>query len=46
MISADVKAVLDVQHGRTPHLVVNRAVLDSERWRARMADFRARFGPD
>jgi phosphoglycerate dehydrogenase-like enzyme len=44
--AADVKAVLDVQHGRTPHLVVNRAVLDSERWRGRMADFRARFGPD
>jgi phosphoglycerate dehydrogenase-like enzyme len=44
--AADVKAVLDVQHGRTPRLVVNRAVLDSERWRGRMADFRARFGPD
>jgi D-3-phosphoglycerate dehydrogenase len=44
--AADAKAVLDVQHGRTPRLVVNRAVLDSERWRARMADFRARFGPD
>ena len=42
--AADVKAVLDVQHGRTPHLVVNRAVLDSERWRTRMADFRSRFG--
>ena len=27
--AADVKAVLDVQHGRTPRLVVNRAVLDS-----------------
>ena len=44
--AADVKAVLDVQHGRTPRLVVNRAVLDSERWRGRVADFRARFGPD
>jgi phosphoglycerate dehydrogenase-like enzyme len=43
--AADVKAVLDVQQGRSPHLVVNRAVLDSERWRARMADFRTRFGP-
>jgi phosphoglycerate dehydrogenase-like enzyme len=42
--AADVKAVLDVQQGRTPHLVVNRAVLDSERWRGRMADFRIRFG--
>ena len=44
--AADVKAVLDVRHGRAPRLVVNRAVLDSERWRGRMADFRARFGPD
>jgi len=36
--------VLDVSYGNTPHLVVNRAVLDSERWRTRMADFRSRFG--
>jgi phosphoglycerate dehydrogenase-like enzyme len=42
--AGDVKAVLDVEHGRTPHLVVKRAVLDSERWRNRMADFRSRFG--
>ena len=42
--AADVKAVLDVQHGRTPHRVVNRAVLDTERWQRRIADFRARFG--
>ena len=41
--AADVKAVLDVQHGRTPYLVVNRAVLDTERWRRRMTDFRIRF---
>ena len=42
--AADVKAVLDVQHGQTPYLVVNRAVIDTERWQRRMADFRARFG--
>jgi phosphoglycerate dehydrogenase-like enzyme len=42
--AADVKAVLDVQHGREPRLVVNRAVLDGERWRRRVADYRARFG--
>jgi D-3-phosphoglycerate dehydrogenase len=40
--AADAKAVLDVQHGRTPHLVVNRAVLDTEIWRRRMANFRIR----
>ena len=42
--AADVKAVLEVQHGREPRGVVNRAVLKSERWRKRLADFRARFG--
>jgi phosphoglycerate dehydrogenase-like enzyme len=42
--AADVKAVLDVQHGREPRIVVNKAVLASERWRKRMAEFRARFG--
>ena len=42
--AADVKAVLEVQHGREPRGVVNRAVLKSERWRKRLEDFRARFG--
>jgi phosphoglycerate dehydrogenase-like enzyme len=43
--AADVKAVLEVQHGREPRLVVNTAVLESDRWRRRLADYRARFGP-
>ena len=42
--AADVKAVLDVQHGREPRLVVNKAVLATETWKKRMAGFRARFG--
>jgi D-3-phosphoglycerate dehydrogenase len=42
--AADVKAVLEVQHGREPRGVVNRAVLQSERWQRRLEDFRARFG--
>ena len=42
--AADVKAVLDVQHGREPRLVVNKAVLATETWKKRMAEFRARFG--
>jgi D-3-phosphoglycerate dehydrogenase len=42
--AADVKAVLDVQHGREPRIVVNKAVLASERWRNRRVEFRARFG--
>jgi phosphoglycerate dehydrogenase-like enzyme len=42
--AADVRAVLDVQHGREPRVVVNRAVLDTSLWRKRLAGFRSRFG--
>jgi D-3-phosphoglycerate dehydrogenase len=42
--AADVRAVLDVQHGREPHLVVNKGVLATDRWQERMAEFRSRFG--
>jgi D-3-phosphoglycerate dehydrogenase len=42
--AADVRAVLDVQHGREPRGVVNRTVLASERWQGRLTDYRARFG--
>jgi phosphoglycerate dehydrogenase-like enzyme len=41
--AADVKAVLDVQHGREPRGIVNRAVLSTPRWQARLADYRSRF---
>lgn len=41
--AADVKAVLEVQHGRVPRGVVNRAVLESERWRARLDRYRTSF---
>jgi D-3-phosphoglycerate dehydrogenase len=43
--AADVRAVLDVQHGRTPHLVVNKEVLGTAIWKKRMDEFRGRFGP-
>ncbi|MGA2044882.1 MAG: NAD(P)-dependent oxidoreductase [Roseiarcus sp.] len=43
--AADVRAVLDVQHGRQPHLVVNKSVLSTPIWQKRMTDFQARFGP-
>jgi hypothetical protein len=36
--------VLDVQHGREPHLVVNKTVLATDRWQKRMAEFRSRIG--
>jgi phosphoglycerate dehydrogenase-like enzyme len=42
--AADVRAVLDVQHGREPRGVVNRAVLATEVWKKRLADFGRRFG--
>jgi phosphoglycerate dehydrogenase-like enzyme len=42
--AADVRAVLDVQHGREPRLVVNKSVLKTDHWKKRMAEFRARFG--
>jgi phosphoglycerate dehydrogenase-like enzyme len=42
--AADVKAVLEVQHGRVPRGVVNRAVLDSEIWKKRLEENRKRFG--
>jgi D-3-phosphoglycerate dehydrogenase len=41
--AADVKAVLDVRHGREPRIVVNKAVLASEKWHQRMTALRARF---
>jgi phosphoglycerate dehydrogenase-like enzyme len=41
---ADVKAVIDTQHGRAPRGVVNRQVLDLPRFRARLDGYRGRFG--
>jgi phosphoglycerate dehydrogenase-like enzyme len=41
--AADVRAVLDVQQGREPRGVVNRAVLSSDAWRRKVEDFRAHF---
>lgn len=42
--AADIRAVLDVQHGREPRGVVNRSVLASEAWRTKLQTFHARFG--
>lgn len=41
--TADVKAVQDVMHGRDPAGVVNRAVLETSKWRERLADYAKRF---
>ena len=42
--AADVRAVLDVQQGRVPGAVVNRAVLETAAWKARMEALARRFG--
>jgi phosphoglycerate dehydrogenase-like enzyme len=42
--AADVNAVLDIQHGRTPSGVVNRTVLQDTRFKARLEANRGRFG--
>jgi phosphoglycerate dehydrogenase-like enzyme len=42
--AADVKAVLDVMKGEVPRGVVNRAVLDLPRFKARLEAFKARYG--
>jgi D-3-phosphoglycerate dehydrogenase len=42
--AADVKAVIDVQHGRVPRGIVNRTVLESPAWKKRLEGFRKRLG--
>jgi phosphoglycerate dehydrogenase-like enzyme len=42
--AADVRAVLEVQHGREPRGVVNRKVLESARFKAKLDQFAKRFG--
>ena len=42
--AADVEAVLSVKHGRAPRAVVNRAVLETGAWKARLDALGRRFG--
>jgi D-3-phosphoglycerate dehydrogenase len=42
--AADVKAVLEVQRGGVPRGVVNREVLDDDKWKKRLAELGRRFG--
>jgi D-3-phosphoglycerate dehydrogenase len=44
MGAADVAAVFDLMAGRPPRGIVNRAIVYSELWRAKVERFRARFG--
>ena len=42
--ASDVRAVLDVMHGRDPVGIVNRPVLATPAWRKRLEGYRASFG--
>jgi phosphoglycerate dehydrogenase-like enzyme len=42
--AADVKAVLDIQHGRCRAVSSTGAVLDQPRFKARLEAYRSRFG--
>jgi len=42
--AADVKAVLDIQHGRVPRGIVNRAVTEQAEFKKKLEAYRARFG--
>ena len=42
--AADVRAALDISKGIVPRGVVNRAVLDSAVFKAKLADYAKRFG--
>jgi len=42
--ASDVRAVLDVMHGRDPTGIVNRPVLSTPAWRQRLEGYRGRFG--
>ncbi len=42
--AADIRAVLDIQHGRTPRGVVNVEILDTPKFKARLENYRSRFG--
>jgi D-3-phosphoglycerate dehydrogenase len=42
--ASDVRAVLDVMHGREPGGIVNRPLLSTAAWRQRLQGYRARFG--
>ncbi len=42
--AADVKAVLDVMHGRVPTGIVNREVVDQPAWQDKLKRYRQAFG--
>jgi D-3-phosphoglycerate dehydrogenase len=41
--AADIRAVLDIQHGRIPRGIVNRAVLEKPNFRRKLEEYRRQF---
>ena len=41
--AADVRAALDIMHGKVPRGIVNRQVIDDPRWQAKLKEFGDRF---
>jgi phosphoglycerate dehydrogenase-like enzyme len=42
--AADVRAVLDVMHGRDPVAIVNRPILQHPEWKAKLKSYKSKFG--
>src|SRR4029079_12895866 len=42
--AADIRAVLDIQHGRNPRGIVNRSVLERPSFRRKLEEYRRQFG--
>jgi D-3-phosphoglycerate dehydrogenase len=42
--AADVKAVLDVMHGRVPTGIVNRKIVERAGWQEKLERYKAAFG--
>jgi len=42
--AADIRAVLDIQHGRIPRGIVNRAVLEKPNFQRKLEGYRRQFG--
>jgi D-3-phosphoglycerate dehydrogenase len=41
--AADIRAVLDIQHGRIPRGIVNRAVFEKPSFRRKLEEYRRQF---
>lgn len=42
--AADIRAAMDIMHGRQPRGIVNRGIVNDPRWLGKLEDFARRFG--